>query len=201
MIGRVDEKRYAMRASMKYVLPVLADIANGIFATFIVGEITETPLTWHFMVGVVLAMLPDIDAVPRLFRTGYIVATKDNPRDHRDYVHYPIVFFLVGLIMAVVSMFWGLLFLLTTMLHFINDTWGTGWGIKWLWPFTDKKYKFSWFDANRQIKTDLTSTTILPVASNEWIDRVYLTINPISIAEYALFAVSVMLLVIYFVVE
>ena len=36
---------------------------------------------------------------------------------------------------------WAMFFGLAVFLHFVHDSVGIGWGIKWLWPFSRKAYK------------------------------------------------------------
>ncbi len=177
---------------MKLLLPIVADVGHGILATFIAGLVLHVPLTWHFLVGIAFALLPDIDAVPRLLRTGSAVATKDDPQDHREFLHYPILFLLGGILISVFSMFWGLLFLSATMFHFLNDTWGTGYGIAWAWPFSKQNLKFCTDDQNKN------AIRVHDAPSNQWIEDIYLHVNLVSVIEYTTFFVAFVALVAYF---
>lgn len=79
---------------MKNILPILADIANGVFATLLASYCTNTEvLWWHILIGVAFAMFPDLDALQELWKRGKIAASNNNPKDHRDGLHYPILFF------------------------------------------------------------------------------------------------------------
>lgn len=101
------------------------------------------------MIGLLLAMSPDLDALPELIRRGRVGSSADNPHDHREGLHYPILFLIVGAAILYFDTFWGTLFLLATSLHFVNDVYGTGWGIALLWPFSNKRYKFFGRRVNR----------------------------------------------------
>lgn len=62
---------------------------------------------------------------------------------HRDLLHYPILFLPLGslLVLFLSNYFFSLLFLLCSLFHFLHDSFGVGWGIKWLWPFSNKNFK------------------------------------------------------------
>ncbi len=61
---------------MKSILALLADWANGIFAVLLAATILGLdPLWWHFIVGIVLAMSPDIDAIPELLARGKVASS------------------------------------------------------------------------------------------------------------------------------
>lgn len=205
---------------MKKILALLADFANGIFATILAGLITGVNPTWHFFVGIVLAMLPDLDAIPELLKRGAVAASKDNPRDHREALHFPIIFIITGVLLIMVTPFWGWLFLLATVLHFINDLYGTGWGIPIFWPITKRRFKFLSRRANLQksilIEKGLWSqlkeeerrlrlvVSWAPTELNEyitrygiedWIEKYYLRFNLVSLTEYVLFIIAIIILV------
>ncbi len=207
---------------LKPLLSLLADFANGIFATLLAAYFTGTEvLWWHFLIGIPLAMLPDLDALPELLRRGKVSSSSENTRDHRDGLHFPILFLIVGIAAGQYFGFYGYLFLFATMLHFVNDLYGTGWGIPLFWPVTKRKYKFFGSRVN-QLKSMLPADDgegsliaseqqphfiaswseeempyyIKRFGVDDWIDKVYLTVNWISITEYSLFILSIILVVI-----
>lgn len=206
---------------MRQIPALFADWANGIFATIfaatIVG-ITEIPW-WYFCIGILLSHLPDLDAVPELLRRGRIAASGEYVHDHREGLHYPVLFIIVGSVVTYLYPFWGLLFLTISMLHFINDTYGTGWGIKWLWPLSTRNYKF----LNRRVnrlhsklvgdgdweKLDVSERRLRWLVSwskeelphyisrwghDDWIDLYYYKINIVGIIEYGLFFCALLML-------
>ena len=127
---------------MKYLLVFLADWANGLFAVLGAAYIAGVEIVWwHFLVGLVLAHLPDLDALPEIFKYRKVGASVEHMGDHRDGLHYPILWLAAGAVFIFTFGYWGWLFLLATILHFINDFYGTGWGIKVLWPFSGRNYK------------------------------------------------------------
>ena len=183
---------------MKRLLPLLADIGNGIVVTLVAGLITQTPLTWHFLIGIACALLPDIDAIPRLLRTGSVVPTETDPRDHREYLHYPLIFIGVGLILCMIHAFWGMVFVLATVLHFVNDTWGTGPGLMWLWPLSKRKFK--WEAPEMLLFSEKDQRPIVNSDSkNVWIDESYLRPTAIAVIEYSIFIFAIICLLLYFI--
>lgn len=205
---------------MKPVLSLLADIANGIFAVLLAGYFSGTEiLWWHFLIGIPLAMLPDLDALPELIKRGRVGSSAEHIYDHRSGLHFPILFLLVGLFLTYLFPFFGLLFLIATTLHFINDLYGTGWGIALLWPLSNTRFKLlsrrvNW--AKKQLKATGAWNEVLPEEKrlrlivswkeeellsyiekwgvDDWIDLVYCHRNWISATEYFLFSLAVFLL-------
>ena len=65
--------------------------------------------------------------------------------EHRDIIHNPLIYIVIGF---VALLFWSLpiawLFATLSFWHFLHDSIpeGGGWGIRWLYPFSKKYYKF-----------------------------------------------------------
>ncbi|MEY2641296.1 MAG: hypothetical protein RL150_689 [Candidatus Parcubacteria bacterium] len=207
---------------MKYALALLADIANGIFAMLLAAHLTQTELLWwHLLLGIGFAMCPDLDALPELIKRHKLAASAAYAHDHRSGFHFPLLFLIVGAVAVYVAPFFGTLFLIATMLHFVNDLYGTGWGIPVLWPLRNTRYKLLARRANR-MKSMLAHDgdwNVLPDAERrlrlvasweeaelplylrrwgieDWVDHYYLKLNWISVTEYTLFVVAVLLLVV-----
>lgn len=204
---------------MKNLLALLADIANGLFAALAAGWVTDVELVWwHFLIGILLAMCPDLDAVPELLRRGRVSAGAEYDHDHRDGLHYPIVFVLFGVMASYFLPFWGSMFLVAITLHFVNDLYGTGWGIKLLWPLSNRNYKLLGRRANllKQLLQEKGIWDGLPEAErrlrlmvswspqempryiqkyglDHWIESYYLNLNWISVIEYLLFLIALSL--------
>lgn len=133
-----------------YVLVLLADWGNGLLALLAAGYLTGTQIEWWYaLIAIPLAMLPDLDAVPEILRNKRVGASAENPEDHREYFHIPLVYLAIGGGLAWFWGFWGLVFLFAITLHFVNDFYGTGWGIPLLAPFSKRRYKFLGRRVNR----------------------------------------------------
>lgn len=207
---------------MKSILALLADFANGIFAVLIACAVYDVPpLWWYFLVGLPLAMLPDIDAIPELLKRGRVSTDASYTRDHRTFLHYPIVSFVIFTPVFWLGGFWGLLVSVAVLLHLLNDMYGTGWGLQLLWPLSTRHYKLFGRRANR-LKAMLANDGTLQALSYEetklrvmvswsraelqqyikdygvddWIIYWYLRPNWVSVVEYSLFLVAATLMIV-----
>lgn len=205
---------------MKNILALLADFANGIFAVLLVSFIFEVePVWWYYAVGIIFSMSPDIDALPELLQRGKVSASADHLRDHRTFIHYPLVTLLLGIFASLFFGYWGTLWLVAVVLHLLNDLYGTGWGLPVFWPVSSAHYKCGSRRAN-QLKSILIAKGLWDELSapeqklhvvthwdkselpdyikrfgmDDWIEHYYLKINYVSIIEYSLFGFAVVLL-------
>ena len=208
---------------MKSTLAILVDVANGLFAVLLASHIANVDLVWgHVAVAIALAMSPDLDALPELLKRGKVAASNQYAHDHREALHFPVLFLVTGIILLQFDVFWGTMFLVATMLHFVNDLYGTGWGIPLLWPLTNRRFKVLGRRANllkqilqekglwdtlpqdeRRLRLVVTwsydelSEYIQKYGIDDWIDRYYLRINWISGIEYTLFVLAVALTIVF----
>ncbi len=213
---------FAILVVMKNVLALLADWANGIFAVLLASSIMGIdPLWWHFVIGIMLAMSPDVDAIPELLARGKVASSAEHIRDHRTFLHYPIISIPLGLLAWYSFGYWGLLWLIALVLHLINDLYGTGWGLAILYPFSKRHYKFftrrvnqapallqqtgiwdSLAHEERHVRVIVSwskgelPTYISKFGMDNWIEYCYLRLNPITIIDYSLFSIAVLLLII-----
>lgn len=190
---------------MKNVLALVADWANGIFAVLLAAVIVGIdPLWWHFIVGIVLAMSPDIDAIPELLARGKVASSAEHMRDHRTFLHYPIISLPLGLLAWYGLGYWGLVWLIALCLHLVNDLYGTGWGVALLYPFSKNRYKiephhiFGSKKDEEEVFNSYTPTDlemrIREEGNENWVTDTYCTINWISVTEYSLFILAIILM-------
>lgn len=206
---------------MNYFLPLLADFANGIFAVYLASTVTGTEIhVWHFLVGIICALLPDIDAVPELMRRGKVAASSEYPVDHRTFFHFPLITVVVGGCLAMWLGYWGIVIWCALLLHIVNDLYGTGWGIKLWWPFSHTRYKFFarrvnqprryleeagvWSglsESERAVQLMCSwSRSEFPAymqkwGMEDWIFVYYRRLNVVSLIEYSLFLLALGLVV------
>ena len=207
---------------MKSILALLADFANGIFAVLIACAVYDVEAVWwYFLIGLPLAMLPDIDAIPELFKRGRVSSDASYTRDHRTFLHYPIISLIIFTPVYFFGGFWGLLVVTAVVLHLINDLYGTGWGLKLLWPLSTRHYKFFGRRANRlhSMLAKAGDITLLPpdeirlrfmvswseaelsnyikrFGVDDWIVHWYLRPNWVSVVEYSLFLIAATLMIV-----
>lgn len=206
---------------MKVILALLADWANGIFAILLAAYVTGTEIAWwHFVVGILLAHSPDIDALPEFLKRGKVSASAEHPHDHRAGFHYPLVVLPLLGVLAYLFGYWGWVVLMAVGLHFINDVYGTGWGVKLFWPFSNRNYKILTRRVNQPKYVLLVSGVwdTLPESErklqllaswnaeelshyiqkwgmDDWIDELYLRLNWVSCTEYSLAILAFILMI------
>lgn len=106
-------------------------IGLGIVSVILISKIFSIELgTSLILYGIVFALLPDVDSL-----TG---------RRRDSLTHYPLLYLPLGVIILWISLgkIIAWLFIVATFLHFLHDSIGTSWGLKWMYPFEQKWYKF-----------------------------------------------------------
>lgn len=174
------------------------DIGVGILLSLGVAEyfgIEATPLLIAF--GVACALLPDIDilTIPLLGKWH-----------HRTHTHFPIVYIPLALFAFIfLPPIYATLFTLGVYAHLIHDTFGIGWGIAWLWPFSKRKYLFfppkDHYESPSHIATWLPEEEPALVSSrhrNNWVYHYYFRPNTLAYIEYGVLVASLIILALYF---
>lgn len=185
------------------------DIALGIMSAVFVGWIFDfNPNWWFFVCGVLITVLPDSDF---LFHFLKRKGDKDRIDDykHRDLIHYPLAYLSLGTLIFyfLFGKEWALLFFLGSFLHFIHDSVGIGWGIKWLWPFSTQNYAFLYLYSRRLkgglkklvfsfSKSDL-SYYVKEHGDDDWVKNIYYKWHPIAVIEFSVLIILILLLIIY----
>lgn len=181
----------------------LLDIALGLLVAYLVTDWWGMEPAWpHFLFGALFAWLPDVDAIWHYIRTREVAAHADNPTDHRDGLHYPLVYVPTGALglWLLVGDMWAMLFLAASLLHFMHDTFGTGWGVKWLYPFSRNNYKmFSEKDGSPSWRPVVswapaeTRQVMVEHGDSEWIQNLFLRplsrghiFSPLIVLEFVL---------------
>lgn len=203
---------------VKNILALLADWANGIFAVLLASHITGTEIIWwHFLLGIVFSHLLDLDAVPDFLQRGMIggaIAEKD----HRDGLHYPLLVIPLAVASILYIGYWGWVVLFALVLHFMNDLYGTGWGIQIFWPFSRRRFKVLgrrvnqpkyilienglWDElphSERRLRffvtwsVDEISHYFCTYGMDNWVDTYYARGSVVAYIEYVLFTTAVVL--------
>lgn len=198
---------------MKSTVAFFADWANGIFAVALASVVTGTDVVWwHFLIGILVSHLPDIDALPELLQRGKVSASSEHVRDHRTFLHFPAITVPFMFLLVLFGGYWGVVVAISLTLHLINDLYGTGWGLKLLWPLSHTHYKIlgrranqllsvleedgKWFqlsESERKLRVVVSwQAAELPAyitryGVDDWIERWYFKLNWISFIEYTLF--------------
>jgi hypothetical protein len=124
-------------------------------------------------------------------------------------LHYPLLFIpIVGLAGALINPYIGLIFALGALAHFIHDSIGIGWGVKWLFPFNNISYEFLYrakLSAERDMPrkafyhwTDEERTkSMTKYADPHWIQQIYFRPNLYGVIEYVVLILGVIVSLAY----
>lgn len=180
------------------------DIGIGIFSAIIVSKLFGIELSPLLLgAGMVLANLPDIDGVYTFMRNGNDFKAVSR---HRELIHYPLIYLPVGALLALpFGAEWSVLFLLASTGHFLHDSIGIGWGIPWLWPFTNNNYSFLYKYMPRYHQhhprkllyvweRDRMDELIERYGDRNWFQNIYVKLHPFFLAEILFFIAAVLTL-------
>lgn len=184
------------------------DIGFGILSAIIVANVFSIKLTLLLIgFGIIFALLPDADFIYVLMRSGYDHRAISR---HREFLHYPLIYLpLGGLLLFFFKIEWSVLFLLTSLAHFLHDSIGIGWGIPWFWPFATHTYSFFYKYIPRYHAThprkliyvwekEKLDELIEKYGDPNWFRNIYLRLHPFSIIEFLGFITSLIILYLYF---
>lgn len=183
---------------------MLLDIGIGILSTIFITNIFNVEISYYLIIfGVVCSLLPDIDILFHLKSGKRFI--DQNSYKHRIFLHYPIPYIIIGsLIIFPFSNLYASIFVIISILHFIHDSIGIGWGVQWLYPFTKKYYSFFYhyeiFRNNlpKKIIYSWTNEEINNLSEiyedKDWVKNIYYKWHPYAITEFAVFIVSVICL-------
>ncbi len=167
------------------------DVGIGLIIGTLLGSHIDYPVWLSLLIGVGAVLLPDLD---------YLYAwakTKKSPSStHRDGLHYPLIVVpLTGVLGWLLDPAIGITLALGTLAHFMHDSVGIGFGVKWLYPLVNKSYLFLFqikTPTNKDIPNRLfyawddteRAEMIRKYRYDDWIRFVYFQPNPWGIFEY-----------------
>lgn len=177
------------------------DIGAGIVLSIITAKIYSAQLSYALIfLGIGFSFIPDIDFFIEFFKHksvgGKVI------REHRELLHYPIPYLLCAVPLFLFDAFIGTLFVCTIFFHFLHDSIGIGWGIKWFWPFSKNAYKFfSKKDGSFSLIHSIVSwdpeelsMTVAKYGDPNWIKNIYFRFHPIAIIELIGFIIAMSML-------
>ncbi|MEK7078361.1 MAG: metal-dependent hydrolase [Patescibacteria group bacterium] len=178
------------------------DIGVGIFVSIFLSRIFEINLSYWFITGGILfSLLPDLDVFVELAKRGKVGGQVQG--HHRELTHFPLTYLPVFiLVYFIFGKIWLGLFGWCVFLHFLHDSVGMGWGIKWWWPFSNKAYKFfsekdGSFSNNFMVswRPQELKETIARHGDDHWLKNFYFKLHPIAVFEFSVFVLAVIVLV------
>lgn len=183
------------------------DIGIGILLSIFGNIYFHTDLTIFFVfICILFALSPDIDYLI------YLIKKKGKSNEmahcHRDILHYPLIFIPSGMLfLSIFSKEYSFLFGLGSFLHFLHDSIGIGWGIRWFWPFSKNYYAFFRKSVAKEKESPIRFICIWEpeevkkLASEygdpNWFKNIYLRPSLISITEFTIFLISLLILYLY----
>jgi len=189
---------------------MLLDTGVGIFLAILTSKIFLLPLSWWLvLLGIGFALLVDIDAIVSLtINRGVKKSYKHRDLFHRPLLFVPLGVLLIGILMHFINnqLSLPLIFLFATALiaHFIHDSIGLGWGIKWLWPFNKNNFSFFYqYNAHRHglpmqliyvWKNEEIDNLEEKYGDPDWFRQIYLSLHPYGLIEIAVFIVALIFL-------
>ncbi len=182
------------------------DFGLGILAAIISCIIFSVDLTIGLLIfSVLVAVLPDVDFLyfyPKREDTKY-------DHIHRNFIHYPLLYLPLGVLITFIffGSVWAVAFFLSSLFHFIHDSIGIGWGIKWLYPFSKKNYAFFYLYSRRRKKglrklifsfdDEEQKRCVRKHGDPNWVKNIYFKGHPIAIVEFIGFIISLIILLAY----
>jgi len=174
------------------------DIGVGLLLGILLSSLSGLNYELCLVVGLLASLLPDIDFIWQYIRTRRVPDT-----NHRDGLHYPLLFVpIVGTLGWYMRPYIGLIFALGAFIHFMHDSIGVGFGIKWLFPFKNNSYLFLYQtglptnkDMPRKImhswNDDERRRAVKKYRDPHWIKHIYFQVHPYGIFEYLILIVGV----------
>ena len=180
------------------------DLGVGIIIAVLLSKIFDVGLTAQVILpAVVFSLLPDLDVFVELWKRGRVGGKIHG--HHRELTHFPLTYLpLVLFIWFFAGSFWAILFGAAILAHFLHDSIGMGWGIKWLWPFSKKTYKFFSEKDGRFSKNFIVcwqpeelEKIVLEHGDNHWVKNFYLKFHPLALFELVVFLMAVAVLYVF----
>ncbi|MFA6094582.1 MAG: metal-dependent hydrolase [Candidatus Paceibacterota bacterium] len=175
---------------------MFADIGIGALLGLGVGKLFNEPNLWLFVVlGVFFALLPDLDFIVELVKHGRVGGKEE--KEHRNLFHFPLLFIPLIVVMFFVSIPVGTLFALCVLSHFIHDSFGIGWGIKWGYPFIKHAHKLEKVNGKYTVVSraeEELKKVIAELGDPDWIKNLYLRPSKVAIIEFSIFVLSAIVL-------
>lgn len=175
---------------------MLLDVAAGIIGAILAWGYGGLPPAAFVLVGILCALLPDADVFLSLLRSG---RGGKYAHEHRNFLHYPLIYAGGGgVVLWLISPRVALLFISLSLFHFLHDSVGIGWGVRWLYPFSPDYFKFfsdreNNFSSNflvRWTPAEL-SVAVEHYGKNDWLTKYYLRPHPVGIVEGIIFLITI----------
>lgn len=179
-------------------LVALGDFASGILVAHILIKITgcqlpSVPPLAIYAISAALAVLPDLDILIQTM----VRKKPEKISDHRDIFHKPLAIIPIFVSIYIFSPFWAYLIGSCLLAHFIHDSTGSGYGVKWFYPFSENTFKF----CSRSIiciwTPEETAKNPWKPALDEWLEEYYLRLTVEGFVGITLFFITLIIILIW----
>ncbi len=180
------------------------DLGIGIIVSALASKYLGMPMDYVLVFGsILLAVFPDVDFIMVLLEYGYVGKYSHN---HRHLFHFPLIylFFFGLLVWLFFGINWILIFLVVSIIHFLHDGIGIGWGVPYFFPFSRTNYKFFTAKDNKFSSKFINSWSQEELAEavekfgeENWFRKYYLRLSPIFAVEMLVFVISAIILLRY----
>lgn len=175
------------------------DIGVGILLAVLTADHFVLPLSWLLVAfGICAALFPDLDTLTRFLPEKNIV--RRIVGEHRGLLHRPALYLVLVPILFLSSIPVGTLFALGVFYHLVHDTFFTGWGIKWLWPFSQVSISIFHDKAGTFVPKILIwqpheeAAIKTEYRTDHWVRTFYFRPSLISLTEYPVFLIALVAL-------
>ncbi|MFH1175196.1 MAG: metal-dependent hydrolase [bacterium] len=185
---------------------MFADFGLGIIAVIISTFLFKIqPTVWMFLFSIFFCVAPDIDFICYFSKRG----DKKYDHEHRNLIHYPLIYLSLGYLLFLVffGRIWAFIFILSSFFHFAHDSIGIGWGVKWLYPFSNNNFAFFYLYSKKIKKglrkiifcfSDEEQKEISKMhGDSDWVNNIYYKWHIIAKIEFIIFIVAIFMLIFY----
>lgn len=180
------------------------DLGIGIIVSVLASKYLGMPMDHILVFGSMLfSIFPDVDFIMVLLEYGYAGKYSHN---HRHLFHFPLIYliFFGLLIWLFFGINWFLIFLAASIMHFLHDGIGIGWGVPYLFPFSRRNFKFFTTRENKfsfkfinSWNQEELAEAVEKFGEEHWFKKYYLRLSSVFIVEMSVFVISVIILLIY----
>lgn len=119
---------------------MLLDLIFGTVVGVVSGYIFAEGIFYPYLIAALLfSVAPDVD---------FLIYHSFNPIDrmshrHRRILHYPLIYVPVGTVLVTLFSFdyvYGIIFAVTSLIHFIHDSYSIGYGVQWNYPMSKSHF-------------------------------------------------------------
>ncbi len=176
------------------IIGIFFHSASGVFA-----------LSSFVLLGILFSLFPDIDFLIHFLRGG----TFKEEYKHRNLLHVPLLLWPIGsTVIYFINPILVPMFLVGTLVHFLHDSIGIGWGVRWLYPFSKTHYAFiyrvrtgTFIKMPKKLLYTWTPDQVDEYAEiyhdEDWLRNIYFKWHPYALVEMTVFVVAIAYLISY----